>query len=289
MFLTKENTLKKKYVSFSIKINEEFFEMAVAMVSDLQFEGIVESYDQLTFTFDEHHWSDDLKAQILDILSIFEVSEINTVFLDDKNWNEEWEQNLQPIIVNERIAITPSWKKNEVNQELTLVIDPKMSFGTGHHATTRLVCRLMENEVKKDSFWIDAGTGTGVLAILAAKLGAKKCYAFDNFDWAVENSIENAIQNNVNEIITIEQADIDNIVLEECDGIAANLFLNLVLNSFDLFHKSLEKSQGPLLISGILIYDKDQVIEKGLASGFDLIETITEEEWIAFHFKAKSK
>ena len=115
--------------------------------------------------------------------------------LDDRNWNAEWEASIEPVVVNDRIVIVPEWRTEEFSQPLRLVITPKMSFGTGHHATTRMMCRLMEQYVQPDSTWIDVGTGTGVLAILAALLGARDVFAFDNDEWSFVNSQENIERN----------------------------------------------------------------------------------------------
>jgi ribosomal protein L11 methyltransferase len=159
-----------------------------------------------------------------------------------------------------------------------------MSFGTGQHETTRLVSRLMEKYVQPNQFWIDAGTGTGVLAILAVKLGAKSCYAFDNDIWSVENTLENIALNNVEDKIEVEQVEIDNIELPRADGIVANLFANLIIKNAPKFAKALPSS-APLLVSGILVYDKDEVISAAENAGFRFAEIIQEAEWVAIAFE----
>lgn len=170
------------YVKIALNVAEEDYEKAYYVLTDYDFCGIEEGFDILSITFTEEYFSKEVKTRLLDELSKlikdYTVKEI--VVIEDKNWNEEWEKNLVPFKVNERIAITPSARADEIDAPIKLLINPKMSFGTGEHATTRLVATLMDGLVKKDSFWIDAGTGTGVLGILAVKLGAKSCYAFDN-------------------------------------------------------------------------------------------------------------
>jgi len=228
-----------------------------------------------------------LKTRLLDELSklIKDYSVKKIEIIEDKNWNEEWEKNLVPFKVNDRIAITPSARANEIDAPIKLLINPKMSFGTGEHATTRLVASLMDGLVKKDSFWVDAGTGTGVLGILAVKLGAKSCYAFDNDPWSVENSIENAEMNGVADKMDIEIGNIDTMDIPPADGIAANLFYHLVKAALPKFRKALEISKGDLLISGIMVHDAKSIIETAEGLGFKLQNSMTENEWIAFHFK----
>ncbi len=279
--------MKNNYVNVHLFVRDEDFEIATALIADSPILGIEERYDELVVCYYQEDWTDELQNEIIDTLKTFkdyiDIKEIEIP--ENKNWNEEIEKQTPPIIVSDRIAITPEWHRDKVNQELTIIINPKMSFGTGQHATTKLVSRLMENLVKPNDYWIDAGTGTGVLAILAAKLGASAVYAFDNDEWSVENAKENAEINNVSDLLTIEMQDIDNLSLPEANGIAANLFLHLVERALPRFFESLKNTKGDLLISGILIYDKDVVIQKALSCGFELVNTITEDEWIAFHFK----
>lgn len=283
--------LNKKFVSLKYKINEENFDVAYSVISDYEFTGVEEKNDELIITMDDLDYKKNLEFEIenkiknLNIDIRFDNKEI----INDKNWNEEYEKKSKPIIVNDRIAITPSWRVEEVNSDIKIIINPKMSFGTGEHSTTKLVCRLMDGLVEKDSKWTDVGTGTGVLAILAAKLGAQSVFAFDNNEWSVANAIENAELNKVNNIIDISKSDVDNAEIPKSEGIAANLFLHLVVKSFDKFYNSLINNDSNLIISGIMSHDKSIVIEKAEDSNYELIKTITEDEWIAFHFKPKGK
>lgn len=278
--------MKKKFISVSFSILEEKYEMAAAMLSGFPFLGIEERLDEIVITFDLKDWNEELKIQINEVLTSLypETLLLREEIIDDRNWNEEWEKNVPALIVSERIGIAPQWRINEIDSEIKLIINPKMSFGTGEHATTRLMCQLMEHSVKKGDFWIDAGTGTGALAILAAKLGAKRCFAFDNSFWSVDNAKENVDINQVSEIVEVDEADIDIVELPEADGIAANMNFGLIMRSFEKFRNSLINKRGRLIISGIMIYDKDEVIEKANSFGFHTINFIIEDEWIAFHF-----
>jgi ribosomal protein L11 methyltransferase len=146
----------------------------------IPFTGVEERMDELVVTFKSEDWKQELAQEIIsDLKKISEDAEILQISsITEQNWNEEFEKSVKPIIVNENIGITPEWKKDEINTKIKILINPKMSFGTGDHESTRLISRLAEKVVKPDSKWIDVGTGTGVLAILGIKLGAKEVFRF---------------------------------------------------------------------------------------------------------------
>lgn len=281
--------MKDKYINISLRIPEEKYEIVYSELMDYNFTGIEEKYDEIIITFKEKDWTSDIKNSMIESFIRFNIDFkfLEEKSIEDKNWNEEWEKNTKPIIVNDNISITPTWRKDEVNTKYKILIDPKMSFGTGEHTTTRLMCKFLEKNVKEGSKWVDAGTGTGVLAILSILLGAKECFAFDNNIWSIENAKENFELNKVSDKIELKQFDIDSQTIPEADGIVANLFLNLVLGSFSKFKEALLNKRGDLLVSGILKYDKDLVLQEAEKEGFELIDELIEEEWIGFHFKLK--
>lgn len=266
-------------------IYEEHQEVAIAYLSDLPFKGIEQKNDQLIICFSKDDYNPSIKAEVESILrSAQPEAKISLVEdMEEKNWNEEYESRVQPVIVSERIGIAPTWRMDEIDSEIKIEINPKMSFGTGDHATTRLVARMMEGYVQPGEKWLDAGTGTGILAIVAEKLGASDIFAFDNNDWSINNSIEN-IELNSCKNIRVEKADIEEIELENYDGIAANIFTNLIVSSMPKFSKALKRG-GPLICSGIMVYDKEKVIDSAKENGLAFKENITEDEWIALVFE----
>lgn len=280
--------LLRSFINVHISMPEELSDIAVAFLSDFPFAGIEEKMDELVICFKSIDWNQELKSMLIERMSSVstDFSIIKEEFIEDKNWNEEWEKRIKPFVVSPRIGITPERYKDTIDTDIKIIINPKMSFGTGEHATTRLVCSLMEDIVKPGQFWIDAGTGTGILAILAVKLGADSAYAFDNNIWSIENSIENVAMNGVSDKIKIEEADIDEIVLPKSDCIAANLFLHLLLPSLPKFYNSLIDKHGDLIVSGILKYNREEVIEEAQKQGFTLIKSAAEDEWVAIHFQA---
>jgi ribosomal protein L11 methyltransferase len=147
------------------------------------------------------------------------------------------------------------------------------------------MARLMDKIVRPGSYWIDAGTGTGVLAILADKLGARGCFAFDNNMWSVDNAEENIANNHSADKIELVQLDIDECDLPRADGVAANINTNIVIKSLPKFYQALEKSKGDLIVSGVLSYDREELVASAAKNRFRLIECLGEDEWIGCHFK----
>ncbi len=284
-----DNSLLKNYINVHIGIKEEYFDYAFAYLQNFKFCGIEEKFDELVMSVESKDWNDEVRTSLLEDLKRIDDSIIiiGEETIEEINWNEEWEKNVMPVEVSDSIIITPEWKKEEVNAKYKIVINPKMSFGTGDHQTTRLVCRLMEKVNIPGKFWIDAGTGTGVLAIFAAMLGADKVFAFDNNMWSIENAKENFILNGVAGKIELAELDIEDCSLPKADFIAANLFLNLVVPSLPVFYDSLSESKGELLISGILKYHLEDILAGAEANNFEHIETIYEDEWIALLFRAR--
>lgn len=271
-----------RYVLLTLSIPEEETDIAMGVLNLYPVVGVEMGTDTATISFDQDDWHDEYESEIVDSLRTVGVKahHVNTTIEEDQNWNAEWESAIEPVIVNERIAIVPEWKVDETDAPLKLIISPKMSFGTGHHSTTRMMCRLVETYVRPGSIWIDVGTGTGVLAILAAKLGAARVYAFDNNEWSFINAKENIGRNGCEQLVVLEQKELQDAVLPACDGIAANLYRHLVIPNAKRFIDSVAKN-GIILISGILTYDYDEVVEPFISAGCNIEKKLTESEWCA--------
>lgn len=270
------------YILVTFAVPEEQSDLAIGVLSSYPLIGLEEGVDLITACFDETLWEEDWRTKIpADLKEVgIDASVLNQESVAEQNWNAEWEQSIDPVVVNERITIVPEWRVDEVHAPLKLIITPKMSFGTGHHATTRMMCCLVEKYVQTGETWTDIGTGTGVLAILAAKLGAREVFAFDNDEWSIENARENIVRNEVESSIRLEQANLQEMTLQPCDGLAANLYRHLVIPYAKEFVQAVH-SGGIILVSGILKYDADEVTAPFLAQGCTLLETLTETEWCA--------
>ncbi|NTW09765.1 MAG: 50S ribosomal protein L11 methyltransferase, partial [Chlorobiaceae bacterium] len=205
-------------------------------------------------------------------------------FMADRNWNAEWEAHLQPIEISDRILIIQK-NKDIVPKpgQIVIEINPKMSFGTGYHATTRLMLRQMEQMELKGKKIMDIGTGTGVLAIAARKLGnTMPILAFDNNTWAAENAMENIVENNTPDIdVKMLDAEEDLVVnlREGYDLVLANINKNVIDRILPVIRKNAPGSE--VLLSGILVYDEPWLKKLLKRLGYAVVQTIYEDEWLS--------
>ena len=203
----------------------------------------------------------------------------------EQNWNLEFEKSLQPVRVTDDLIITQSWNGVDAPAgTLVVTIDPKMSFGTGHHESTRLIARLMTTLDLGGKSLLDVGTGTGALAIIAAKRGATRIVAFDNNEWAVENTRENIALNDVDDAIELFLGELDDLAAETFDVIVANLHRSLITRLLPDLRARLAGPDARLLTSGVLIEDYDELLAPARANGFEPIAEERENEWVATMF-----
>ncbi len=234
-----------------------------------------------------------LKNEIEDILKkLIEEKLINEYKIEEnefenKNWNEEWEKNLNIIKVTDKIVIKPSFKEYiRKENEIVLTIDPKMSFGTGEHQTTKLMLSLIEKYVKPGMKVLDVGSGTAVLAIASVKLGAEKAIAIDNDEICFENGIENCKQNNVGKKVEVKIGQLNDIEEDDFDLILANIQKNVILEIADDINKRLKRN-GFVILSGLLVDDENDVDKKYTGTNFSFIEKKIMDEWMGLVFNCK--
>jgi len=220
------------------------------------------------------------KIKSEDIISSFT---IERELLEDKNWNELWEQSREVIHVSDRIIIKPSFKEYLPGEnEIVLTIDPKMSFGTGEHQSTKLVLKLLENYGEKGMKVLDVGSGTGILGIAAIKLGAAKAVVVDFDETCYENCKENCLVNGVADSIEILTGEINVVKENNFDLIVANIQKNVLIEIADKI-KSRLKQNGKVILAGLLASDQEDIEAKYHSLGFrtDHIEQI--DEWVMKH------
>ncbi len=257
-------------------------EILPAALSEFAFEGFAEDDLGIHCFIKKKEWKESIESVIKDIAEQFNlpfIQYLSTTEIKHKNWNEEWEKTIQPIYVSEKFVITPSWHSVEDKDNTVIIIDPKMTFGTGYHETTRLMIRLMEQYLSAKTTVLDVGTGTGILAIVAAKLGATHTIGIDIDEWSLENGIENAQRNNVQDKIEIRIGSMEVVQENNFDIILANIIRNTILELIDLMLAKLSHN-GKILFSGLLTSDRE-VIEQALHKrNFKVISVIQENDWI---------
>ena len=208
--------------------------------------------------------------------------------VEDKNWNEAWEASFQPIRVGDRLGIRASFHPADPSMQRELVIDPRMAFGTGHHATTYMMCELMLDRhaagVGEGESVLDYGTGTGVLAILAKKLGAGRVDAVDIEAPSVENTEDNARANGV-ELDEIVHGVLDDVPGKQAyDLVLANINRNVLLETGGALKNRLRRG-GTAFLSGILAQDEQLLTQHFESLGFTLVRQKSREDWRALELK----
>ncbi|MEZ5004667.1 MAG: 50S ribosomal protein L11 methyltransferase [Chitinophagales bacterium] len=238
---------------------EENIEILAALFSSFEVDGIEILENGLAvFLSDELFATGEFKSALEEWQSI----QPFTYYweeLPNINWNKEWESHFDPVFVEDFLTIKADFHQIEPNTKYTITINPKMSFGTGHHATTWMMSKVMEQLNFKDKKILDAGSGTGVLAILAKVLGANDIIAFDNDPWCYENALENVQINDASTIQLIE-GSLEAVKDEDFDIILANINRNFIVeHGHELIHKL--NNDGLLVISGFLNQDVKLILD----------------------------
>ncbi|MBL1215385.1 MAG: 50S ribosomal protein L11 methyltransferase [Ignavibacteriae bacterium] len=279
----------KEYKKFEITAIPFNIDLISGILWELDITGINEDYNKLLVFADSNSRvnANSINAQLESLVknNLLESFSVKENTLTDKNWNEEWEKTINVIPISERIVIKPSFRRyTPKNNEIVLEIDPKMSFGTGEHQTTKLVIKMLEKFVQAEQKILDVGSGTGVLAIAAVKLGGGKAIAIDNDEWCFENGIENVNANNCSDKIEIKHAEIADITEDNFDLITANINKNILLNIADDLISKLADN-GILILSGILAQDEQDILKCYESSGVKLIGKEKMDEWISLALK----
>lgn len=260
--------------------DENITDLFAAFLADCGYESFVPDETGLTAYINSTLFNkEDVESIIADFP--MEVDAKLTVdFIEGKDWNEEWEKNyFQPIVIADQCVIHSTFHKDVPNAKYDIVIDPKMAFGTGHHSTTSLILQtLFETDMKGKSV-IDMGTGTGILAILSAMLGAEKVTGIEIDPGAYENALEHVELNNVNVDVLLGDASRLN-ELQPADIFIANINRNIILADISSYRKNL-KPGGIMLLSGFYESDIAMIERAANALGLEVVSYKEDKEWVA--------
>ncbi len=265
------------YLEFDFKINpvQPWSEILMAELIEIGFDSFTEEYDGILGYIPEELFSEDaLKSISLMNNPNVEIS-YSFALMPNINWNEEWEKNFTPINVENKVLIRAEFHQENPNLH-EIIIQPKMSFGTGHHPTTHLMIQQMLDMDFMDKKVLDMGCGTSVLGIFAKQKDASEVVAIDIDEWSVENSIENAERNNVK--LRISQGTADNLGGEDFDIILANINRNILISDIPTY-VSVLRDKGKLLLSGLCFFDVEDILEVCDKQGLRLINKQQREEW----------
>jgi len=265
------------YLSYQFTVSppEPGSEILMALISDFGFESFDFNDNGFTAYIKEESASNiDLSEFVFDDFTFnCEIKKIPLV-----NWNAEWEKNFEPVLVDDLLYIRAPFHQANTKVKHEIVIMPKMSFGTGHHQTTRLVCKAMFETEFKHKRILDMGCGTGILAILAKFLGANDILAIDIDEWSVENSIENCNTNNCSDIV-VKKGDIDLLENEQAfDIIIANINKNILKAHLPVYANKLVAG-GKLFLSGFFTTDMDELKTIAAANNLTFSSFKNENEW----------
>ncbi len=267
------------HLELNLALSPEYVEILMAELAELGYESFVETDEGLSAYIPENDFSeDDLQEMLAQYHSVTEIS-YSWQTLEKKNWNAEWESNYAPIEVGNSVRVRALFHEPDAKFQHELVITPKMSFGTGHHETTWLVMNEQLSLLHTGRAVLDVGCGTGILAILARKLGAADLLAFDIEEWAVENTRENFSLNEATEQSEVFQGTIDEVPLDRrFGGILANINRNILLNEIPRYAQHL-LPDGWLVVSGFYETDAPDVIAKAESCGLQFRRMNTRNQW----------
>jgi len=270
------------YIGYNFKIDplQPATEILIAELGYAGFESFVETKDGVTAYIQKGEWNENILKDIY-ILNSGEFS-ISYDFneIEQTNWNKEWEKNFNPIVVDDLVSVRAPFH-NKPSTKYDIIIEPKMSFGTGHHETTHMMIQHIIKNDFKDKSVLDMGCGTGVLAILAEKVGATKLDAIDIDNWCYLNSLEN-VERNKCKNISVYQGDVS-LLKNTYDIIIANINRNILLADIPIYAKHLNEN-GQLFLSGFYNKDLELIKSKCEENQLNFSDKITKNDWIAVKF-----
>ena len=273
---------KKQYLSLRFRCSDVLSEILIAELAEIGYDSFWEQEDGFEAYIDANDFREEaLQKVIRRYAKLGEIS-YHTAQLEEKNWNVEWESNFEPIIVENQCLVRADFHQIAKDYPYEIVINPKMSFGTGHHATTYLMLSWQLELDQQSKKVMDAGCGTGILAIMARLKGANEIVAFDNNEWAVDNSRECFALNHCPDIRMFLGTITDIPKDDQYDIILANINRNVLLEELPLYAARL-RQDGALLLSGFYNYDAPRIETKAADSGLIVRGQKEKNDWVALH------
>ena len=267
-----------RHIQFDIIANPFQQEELIALLDDLNPSGFEQTDELLKAYFEEI----DLRQD--EILKILEGYSYSRNSVEEQNWNAVWESNFQPVVVDDFCSVRAHFHQPIKHVEHEILITPKMSFGTGHHATTYMMMQQMREIDFTERTVFDFGTGTGILAILAEKLGARRITAIDVDDWSIENARENFERNDCQHISVSLSSNLPD---DTYDIILANINRNVILAYMEPLVKIVRKN-GIVLFSGLLVADEGAIRVAAEEHGLQLKKRNERQGWISLSFVNQS-
>jgi ribosomal protein L11 methyltransferase len=272
-----KNFIQMQYVKIVFALTADN-DVLMALLSDAGYEGFEEAGPELLAYIKEA----DFDADQLKAIAEMQGANYRVEIIPAQNWNALWESNFSPVIVADFCTIRAHFHDLKVTTPYEIIITPKMSFGTGHHATTQLMMTMMKDYPFAGKSVLDFGTGTGVLAILAEKLGAANILAIDNDQWSVDNALENIERNDCKKT-EVSIGSLEDVHVQT-DVILANINRHILLQYMhELFDRL--NAGGTLFMSGLLLEDEDIITHAATNESFHFLSKAVQNGWIALRFE----
>ncbi len=283
--MAQNNNISMDFVEVDLRVTPDFADMLIAELGELGFDAFVETENGFCAYIDEDKFEQGPLDTLLTRYKRMVPIEYKVQTIARQNWNEEWERNFEPLFIGGKVSVRASFHEKPETAEYDVVINPKMSFGTGHHETTTL---MIENQLSLNHTGkrvLDMGCGTGILAIAAAKLGATNIVAVDIEDWTVENARENASLNQTPMDVRLGGA-------EQLEGekpfdiVLANINRNVLLDDMPAY-KAVLAPQGWLLLSGFYTEDLPMIREKAASLELQYQSHRDKNNWVSAIFQSR--
>ena len=262
-------------IQFVLKERVPIIDVFIQEIADLGFDAFQENLNILSSYIPSINYNEKKLQVLLDDYSAFIIS-FKAINHPYKNWNKKWESSFQPILINENCEVRASFHQPS-NKKYDIIINPEMSFGTGHHETTRLMAKDLFKHDLKNKTILDFGSGTAILSILAEKLGAKEVNAVEIDENANQNASQNLATNNCKAIKIID-GDGDNIPNKKYDYLLVNINRNTIIKEFTNFLKVMKKNS-MVLFSGFFESDIDYIKDLSIKSGLKILYSDLENQW----------
>ena len=272
------------YIEIKVHCDPPFGDILIAEMGELDFDTFVETEVGFDAYMAEDIFSHPALQQLFNSYRKQTRIWYELKKIEKQNWNEEWEKNYDPIEIGTDIFVRATFHENRPGFKHEIVVNPQMSFGTGHHETTHQMLALAMGLDHQGKTVLDVGSGTGILAIMAAKLGAKEVSATDIDDWCVDNANENFALNKIEPKVVL-LGTIDELSFSEpFDILYANINKNVLLEEME-HYAQLTKSGGHLFLSGFYTHDEADILECTSANGFDKLKSTAKKNWAAILLK----
>ena len=268
--------------SFTNPENENLKDMFMELLGSIGFDSFMDTDEGFEAYCQEPALNEEELNDIMQMEQFANVKLLKKELIPDQDWNATWEASYEPVIINEFCRIRAPFHKVEGSYKYDLIIEPKMSFGTAHHETTSQIIELMLQSDFTGLNLLDMGSGTGVLAILAKKLGSATTVAIDNDEWAYRNALDNIRLNDENDIV-VELGDANSLNDRQFDVILANINRNILLRDMKEYVKCLVNG-GKIFFSGFYEEDLVLITKEAERLGLTYSNHVTKNNWTAAVF-----